>query len=72
MPQSRRYGDWDNVVPLCPWHHRDAPFSWHRSPKDFCLGSGLHDKSDVAQVAREYTAQFVAETGWGVRAQEGG
>lgn len=59
MPYSRRFGDENNVWPLCPWCHRDAPDSWHNKKRAWLAKHG--GREGVAEISRQYTERFYRE-----------
>ena len=55
MPFSRRFGDEQNVWPLCKGCHTGSKDSWHNAKRKWIEHYG---RSGIALISREYTEQF--------------
>ena len=62
MPESRTFGDVNNVVPLCGGCHRSAPDSYHNARRAFEEWAG--GKHVIAAVAVVYSSQFLDPEGF--------
>ena len=58
--ESRRYGDAENAIPLCSWHHKDSPNAYHRLGK----GWGQYWQTDPKGLALAYYQEFTQLAGF--------
>lgn len=57
IPQSRRYGDEDNVWPLCASCHRTAKDSFHAGAQTFAQTLGWHPW-ELVGISTGFTREF--------------
>jgi hypothetical protein len=66
IPHSRRYGDENNVWPLCANCHRHASDSFHAGARTFLSSLGYTERVPLDELivySRWFTRRYLADTG---------